>query len=56
VTVLPFPSPVTFERCMSDLTCAAGHLERVAGPLTPEQRVRVLALAARLLVATETLS
>ena len=46
-------TPRTFEECMSTLTMAIGQLERLATTLSPEQRDRVTAAAARLAATTE---
>ena len=32
---------MTFERCIADLTLAAGHLEGLSGPLNAEQKARL---------------
>ncbi len=37
-----------FERCMSDVTVAIGRLERLPADLSPGQRHRLAAAAARL--------
>jgi hypothetical protein len=44
-------TPKTFEECMSTLTMSIGQLERLT--LSPEQRDRVNAAAARLATTTE---
>ena len=44
-------TPKTFEECMSTLTMSIGQLERLT--LSPEQRERVTAAAARLATTTE---
>ncbi len=46
-------TPKTFEECMSTLTMSIGQLERIT-TLSPEQRDRVTAAAARLASTTET--
>jgi len=47
-------TPRTFEECMSSLTMAIGQLERLTTGLSPEQRDRLIAAAARLAATTET--
>jgi len=47
-------TPRTFEECLSSLTMAIGQLERLTTGLSPEQRDRVTAAAARLTATTET--
>lgn len=46
-------TPRTFEECMSTLTMGIGQLERLATTLSPEQRDRVTAAAARLAATTQ---
>jgi len=47
-------TPRTFEECMSSLTMAIGQLERLAADLSPAQRDRLTAAAARLTATAET--